>query len=232
MDADAAAHWLAEAWETGHPLAAFPEALTPRDLAEGEDVAAARGEALGLPVCGLRIAPGPDGAPLAGVVLEPRLLRDGAVIATATLHHARISAAVVGVLAEALDELGTAPPVFAALHPAIDIATSRYGAAPDSAALVAADLGGLGHIVVGPRAAVPDGVVEVALAEGRKRPPGIATDVMAALGDAAREARRLGGLPAGAVLVAAGLTPGSDAVAGRDLVARMGALGRARVVIA
>ena len=56
-------------------------------------------------------------------------------------------------------------------------------------------------------------------------------DVIAALGVAARAARRLGGLPAGAILVAAGLTPALVPEAGDTHVARMGALGRARVRI-
>lgn len=231
MRSEEAARWLAEAWETGHPLAALPEAMAPRDVAEGEEVAAALVEALGLPVCGLRRAPGPGGATVSGVVIEPRLLRDGATLAFAALRHARLSAAVVGVLAEPLEEGGAGAPVFAALHPALDIAASRYGAAPESAALVAADLGGLGHVVAGPRTVAPKEPVEVALAEGRKRPRGVAVDVLAALGAAAHEARRLGGLPAGAVLVAAGLTPAVAPAEGADYVARMGALGRARVTI-
>lgn len=231
MKADDAARWLAEAWETGHPLAAFPDEMAPHDVAEGEETAAALVEALGVPVCGLRLAPGPDGETVAGVVVESRLLRDGAVLAPALLRHARASAAVIGVLAEPLEDGGTAAPVFAALHPAIDIAASRYSAAPDSAALVAADLGGLGHVAVGPRAAVPTAPVEVALAEGRKRPAGTPLDLLAALQEAARHACRLGGLPAGAALVVAGLTPAILPVSGQAYVARMGPLGRARVSI-
>lgn len=232
MKAKDAARWLAEAWETGHPLGALPDGISPRDIAEGEEIAAALVDAIGHAVCGLRIAPGPDGTSLAGVVFQGRLAQDGTVLPAGLLRHARISVAVIGVLAEALDEGGTAPPVFAALHPALDVSGSRFTAAPDSAAVVAADLAGLGHIVVGPRASVPAGPVEIALAEGRKRPRGEAVDVLAALGAAAQHARRLGGLPAGAVLVAAGLTPGIEPVAGTDYVARMGPLGRARASIA
>jgi len=232
MKADDAARWLAEAWETGHPLGALPEDIAPRDIAEGEEIAAALVDAIGLAACGLRLAPGPDGARLAGVVFQGRLVPDGTVLPAGLLRHARISAAVIGVLAEALEEGGTAAPVFAALHPALDVSASRFTVAPASAAVVAADLAGLGHIVVGPRAAVPAGPVEVALAEGRRRPRGEAVDVLAALEAVARDARRLGGLPAGAVLVAAGLSPAVAPVAGTDPVARMGALGRARVRIA
>lgn len=231
MKADDAARWLAEAWETGHPLAALPDDIAPHDKAEAEDIAAALVEALGHAVCGLRLAPGPQDAMLAGVVFQGRLVQDGTVLPAGLLRHARIGSAVIGVLAEPLDEAGTTPPVFAALHPALDISGSRFTVAPDSAAVVAADLAGLGHVVVGPRAAVPDGPVEVALAEGRKRPRGAAVDVLAALGAVAKEARRLGGLPAGAVLVAAGLTPPIEPVAGTDYVARLGTLGRARISI-
>lgn len=231
MKPEDAARWLAEAWETGHPLAALPEEMTPRDIAAGEDIAAALVEALGHAVCGLRLAPGPDGTMLAGVVFQGRLVQDGTVLPAGLLRHARISLAVIGVLAAPLEEDGTTAPVFAALHPALDLSASRFTEAPDNAAVVAADLAGLGHVVVGPRAALPDGTVEVALAEGRKRPRGVAVDVLAALGAVAREARRLGGLPAGAVLVAAGLTPGVEPVAGTDYVARMGPLGRARIGI-
>ncbi len=231
MDAEAAARWLLEAWESGDPLGALPPEIAPRDVGEGEDIATALIEALDLPVCGLRVAPGPDGTMLAGVVLEGRLLPQGAILAASILRHARMSAAVIGVLGEPLDTETDAAPVFAALHPAIDISSSRFTTAPDRAALVTADLAGLGHIVAGPRAPVPADPVAVALAEGRKRPQGVMVDVIAALGVAARAARRLGGLPAGAILVAAGLTPSVLPKPGAEHVARMGALGRARVVI-
>ncbi|HYF08176.1 MAG TPA: hypothetical protein VD970_11190 [Acetobacteraceae bacterium] len=231
MNADAAARWLAEAWESGNPLGPLPEDLAPRSIAEGEEIAAALVEALGQSVIGLRVAPGPGGAPLAGPVLEGRLLRDGATIAAAVLRHARVTAAAVGILAEPLDEMGTGAPVFVAVHPALDIADTRFAIGPESDALVVADLAGLGHVVAGPRAPVPDSPVPVALAEGRRRPAGDAVDIMAALHHAAREARRLGGLPAGAVLVAAGLSPALIPQAGVAYVARLGPLGRARVTI-
>lgn len=232
LDAEAAAHWLAEAWTSGYPLAALPPDMAPRDIADGEDIAAALVAALELPVSGLRLAPTPDGARIAGIVLDARLHGDGATLAASLLRHGRMSVAVIGVLGEALDETGDAGPVFAGLHAAIDIATSRFTAAPDDAALIAADLGGLGYIVAGPRMPVPAAPVEVALAEGRKRPRGAMVDVLAALAEVATAARALGGLPAGAVLVAAGLTPAITPEPGTTYVARMGALGRARVTIA
>lgn len=231
MDADAAARWLADAWETGNALASLPDEMTPRSIGDGEEVAAALVEALGQPVIGLRVAPGPGGERIVGPVVAGRLMRDGATLSAEMLRHARATAAVVGVLAEPLDEAGQGAPVFAAVHAAVDVAASRFAQAPDSAALATADLAGLGHVVAGPPAAVPDGPVPVALAEGRKRPAGQPVDVMAALRHAAREARRLGGLPAGAVLVVAGLTPATVPQGGSLHVARLGTFGRARVTI-
>jgi hypothetical protein len=56
-----AAAWLAEAWETGNPLAPFPTELAPADRAAGEEVAAALVETLGLAVSGVRLVPAPGG---------------------------------------------------------------------------------------------------------------------------------------------------------------------------
>ncbi|MBW8269884.1 hypothetical protein [Caldovatus aquaticus] len=211
--ARAAAGWIAEALVTGNPLAPLPEDLAPRTTAEGECVALAVLEEAGLVACGVRVAPGPAGGPpVAGPVIESRLLRDGATIALSALRHPAVSAAVVGVLGRALPpgEEEQEPSVFSALHPAVDIAASRFRDPPQTPALQAADLGGLGLLVVGrgvaPAAAGPVPVrLGPAGARRRRGEAPVPLDLLAALAPAVAAARRLGGLPAGAVLVAAGL---------------------------
>jgi 2-keto-4-pentenoate hydratase len=222
--AEEAARWLAEAWETGNPLAPLPPDIAPRSIAEGEEVAFALLDALGLTPCGVRVAPGPDGAPLAGPMLETRLLKSPARIALPALRHGRASGALVAVLAE---PLGDAPPRFAAFHPAIDVSVSRFTTPPAEPAIHAADAGGLGHVVVGrstPAGAAP---AQVALGAPGDRGRGAALDAEAALAPAIAAARRYGGLPAGALLVVAGLTPALPAALGLALAARFGRAGRA-----
>jgi hypothetical protein len=230
------ARWLAEALETGNPLAPLPAELTPRNARQGERIASLVLDAIGQAACGVRVAPGPSGRPVTGPVLEPRLLHDGATIALAALRHAGATAAVVGVLGEDLPRRGDEPPVFAALHPAIDVGASRFRDPPGSVALLAADLGGLGLIVVGRAAAPPAGPVPVALGPAgarQQRRGGVPVDVLAALAPAAAAARRLGGLPAGALLVAAGLTaPSLVPEPGATLSAGFGLLGRVRAAFA
>ncbi len=222
--AEEAARWLAEAWETGNPLAPLPPDIAPRSLAEGEEAAFALLYALGLTPCGVRVAPGPDGALLAGPMLETRLLKSPARIAMPALRHGRASGAFVAVLAEPLDD---APPRFATFHPAIDVSASRFTTLPAEAAIHAADAGGLGHVVVGrstPAGAAP---TQVALGAPGDRGRGAALDAEAALAPAIAAARRYGGLPAGALLVIAGLTPALPAAPGLALAARFGRAGRA-----
>ncbi|HEY4253323.1 MAG TPA: hypothetical protein VGM87_19090 [Roseomonas sp.] len=215
----AAALWLAEAVETGNPLAPFPPGLMPRDDAEGEAIAAAILDHMGMPTAGLRI--GPEG--VAGPVLAPRLLADGAMLALSALRHARATPALVAVLGADLGETG--PPVFAGLHPAIDIAASRFRDGPADAACLAADLAGLGLIVAGRRRPMPAGPLRLTI-DGRRQ--GV-VDAMAALAPAVAAAQRLGGLPAGAVLIVAGLTPARIPEAGAWLGIGFGAaLGRVK----
>jgi hypothetical protein len=68
-------------------------------------------------------------------------------------------------------------------------------------------------------------VLRVALAPKGGRPRGAETDLAAAFAEAASEARRMGGLPAGALLVVAGLTLPVDPTG--TLRASLGALGAA-----
>lgn len=229
MTAAQAARYLAESWETGDPLAPFPDTMKPADAAAGEAIAAELVEQLGLPVCGIRLAPGPDGLHhLSAPLLEPRMLRAGTPVALATLRHARISAGVLGVLAEPLEQDGA--PVFSALHPVIDIAASRYATPPSDPALQAADLGGLGLVLVGKRwtGAVPE-EAEARIGLTGMRPRPLRAPLAALMREAGEAALRWGGLPAGAVLVVAGLASGSPPVAGQKWSAAIPPVGRITV---
>jgi hypothetical protein len=223
---------IVEAFETGNPVAPLPPALRPADALAGEAVAEEVLEALGLAPCGLRIAPAPGGSWLAGPMLGTRLLRDGATLAVAALRHPRASAAAIGVLAAPLDPEGSGPPAFAAVHPALDIATSRFRDGPAGPGEEAADLAGLGFVLAGRPGRAPDAPVAASCAAEPKRPRGRPVDLAGAFLAAADAARRLGGLPAGALLVVAGLTPPETPAAEEAWVARLSGLGRARAVLA
>ncbi len=220
------ARWLAEAWETGNSLAPLPPEIAPRDLAEGEDAAFALLEALGLTPCGVRVVPGPGDTCIAAPMLEARLLKSPAALALPALRHPVASAALVAVLAE---PLGDAPPRFASLHPALDVSATRFTSTPTDAAVVAADCGGLGHVAVGRAAPAAARPARVALGAPDSRARGEAFDTDAALAPAIAAARRFGGLPAGALLVVAGLTPAVVPSPGVALAARFGRSGRAEV---
>jgi hypothetical protein len=220
---EAIAGWLAEAVETGNPLAPLPPELMPRDIEEGEAVAAAILDRIGQAPVGLRI--GPEG--VAGPVLAPRLLADGATLALSALRHARATPALVAVLAADLDAAG--PPVFVGLHPAIDVAASRFRDGPANASCLAADLAGLGLIVAGRRRPMPTAALRLTI---DRRPVGL-VDPMAALAPAVAAAQRLGGLPAGTLLIAAGLGPGLTPAPGESLSVGFGTpVGRVKTVFA
>lgn len=223
---------LIEAFETGNPIVPLPPALLPPDTAAGLEVAEAVLDALAQVPCGLRCVLQPDRTMRPGPMLEARIMRDGAALPLAALRHARVSAAAVGVLAAPLDPDGSGAPAFSAVHPAIDIATTRFRDGAQGAGAEAADLGGIGHVVVGRRAAPPVVPLAISCAAEPKRPRGAATDLVAAFAEAAAAARRLGGLPQGALLVVAGLTPAAEPAPGEDWTARLSGLGRARVTFA
>lgn len=229
FDPAGAARWLAEAFETGSPLAALPADIAPRDAAEGEAVAAATLEELGLVPCGVRLLRR-GGTMLAGPMLDARLVVSGKPVAAAALRHAEVTAAAIGVLAEPLEADGAAPPVFARLHPAIDIAASRFTAAPEDAATLTADLARLGLVVAGKGKPVAPGPLGVALGPKGVRARGAVVDLAGEFAAAAAVARGWGGLPAGALLVVAGLS--APVPAEGALRARLGALGDAEAVIA
>lgn len=226
FDPEAAARWFAEAMETGHPLAPLPPGLAPRDAAEAAMIAAATLDQLGIVPCGLRLLRRPGAAALAGPMIEGRLLASGAAVPPGALRHPLVSAAVVGVLAEALEPEAEAPPVFARLHPALDIAATRFTTPPEDDPCLAADLARLGLVVAGKGRAVAPGVVKVALGAKGSRARGVETDLAAAFAEAAAAARAWGGLPAGALLVVAGLTPLTAPTEGSQR-ASLGALGAA-----
>jgi hypothetical protein len=225
FDATAAARWLSEAVETGNPLAALPEDLAPRSLGDAQDLAMATLDALQIAPCGLRLLRRPGAAPLAGPMLEGRLVPAGRIVALGMLRHPLATAAVVGVLAEALDPDSDAAPVFARLHPALDLSATRFTDAPADDLTLTADLARLGLVVAGKGKALAPGAVRAALGPKGSRPKGQAIDLAAAFAEAAAAARGWGGLPAGALLVVAGLTP--PMVPEATLRAALGALGGA-----
>ncbi|MFH5925016.1 hypothetical protein [Roseomonas xinghualingensis] len=203
-----AASWIAEAISTGNPLAELPREISPRSRAEGERVAFLTLDSLGLTPCGLRFADG-----IAGPMIEGRLLPNGAT--ASPLRHPVITAALIAVLDEPLDPDGEKPPALAALHPALDLADHRFTHPPLAVGQRAADLGGLGFIIAGP----PHAPME-AVTVGPTH-----TALQDTLAPAIAAARRLGGLPRGALLIVAGLsTPLTPDTEGR-IALDFGALG-------
>jgi hypothetical protein len=194
---------LTEAWESGEVISPLPPGMAPADVSAGEKVAAALVEALGHPVCGVRLAPGPGGGWISAPLLAPRMVRAGTPIALPAFHRPRASAAVIGVLAEPLEE---GAPVFATLHPGVDVAADRYRDGPADAAQAVADLGSLGLLLVGKRVLgpLPDRA-EARIGPTGTRPRPVQENLAALMAECAEGARRWGGLPAGGVLVVAGL---------------------------
>mgnify|MGYP001432829311 CR=1 FL=1 len=219
---------IVEAIETGNPIAPIPAGLGPADAPTAEAIAEEVLDTLGQPPCGLRCVFGAAGAMGLGPVLASRLLRDGATLPLSALRQARVSAAAIGVLAEPLDPDGEGPPALAAIHPALDVATSRFRDGPANPWEEAADLGGLGFVVAGRRGAMPVEALAASCAVEPQRPRGTPVDMTAAFAAAAAAARRLGGLPAGGLLVLAGLTSPARPGAGETWVARLSGRGRAR----
>jgi hypothetical protein len=217
--------WLTEAFETGNALADLPPDIAPASVGDGEDIAFATLEALGIAPCGLRLLDG-----LVGPMVEGKLLPSHLPVALGALRHPRVTAAVIGVLAEPLEEGAVSPPVLAGLHPAIDVADSRFTHRPTAAPLMAADLALLGHVVAGRRRAVPLAPIRVLLGPPGSRRTAHAANLPARFAEAAAAARRLGGLPAGALLVVAGLTPAMDPAP--TLAADLGPLGKVTATFA
>lgn len=222
-----AAGYLSDAFETGNPLAPLPAEIALHDQDTAEEVAGQVLAKLGFPPCGVRLAPAADGSMITGPMLDARFLDDGAGLALEIMRHGRASAALLGVLGAALDPEASTPPEIVALHPALDVSASRFTRGPVDRFAEIADLAGLGMVVLGKRQPMPQAPIRVALAEGESRPKGAALDLHAVFAGAAAEARRLGGLPAGAVLLVAGLgAPVLTLKHGARLTARFSGLGK------
>jgi 2-keto-4-pentenoate hydratase len=212
-----AAQFVTEAMTSGSTLAPFPEELAPRTVAQGGKIASLVLAGLSLAPVGIRLSPAPEGmggASLAGPVLGPRLIPSPSP--PPPFHRVVATAAIVAQLAKPLparerryglrDVLGR----IATLHPAIDVAASRFTAGAPDLACHLADLCGHGVVVFGRQARA--GWAEAIATPRALRTTGPAAwrgtvDIGAALRDAAEAARTSGGLPAGAVLVIAGLSP-------------------------
>ena len=218
---------LAGAFSTGDPLAPLPAEMAPADRDTADELAGQVLEWRGFAPCGVRLAPAADGSMIAGPMLEARFLDDGARLASEIMRHGRASAALLGVLAAALDPDVTSPPEIVALHPALDVSASRFTQGPADHLAEIADLAGLGLLVLGKRRPMPEAPSRVSLVEGEATPRGKPFDLHAAFTAAAAEARRLGGLPAGAVLVVAGLgAPVIGLKAGAQFTARFTGIGK------
>lgn len=213
----------------------FPEACRPATPAAGRRVAALALDALGFVPVGLRLAPGFGAeAAVAGPVIEGRLLRSPAAVPPPRPGRRRCTLAVVAQLASALparDRPWRGREVtgrIASLHVALDLAETRFAEAPPDAAQHLADLAGLGLVVFGaPARAGWQEAVRTPLA-ARVEPAGWrgTVDVASALVAAAEAARAAGGLPAGAVLVVAGLSPEIADAAATARISRLGAVER------
>ena len=183
---------LAEAWESGQPVAplAAEQALTSLDAAE-----AVAGEVLAklaLAPCGIRVTQ----SGLVGAMLPGRIMAQGRPLPLAVLPHGRAAPALLVVLAEAIAESDTGAPALAQLHPALDLSASRWRDGPANMFEAAADLAGLGQVIIG-KGKAPSWPSSCALGPHRARRAEVGALFETALG-AAREA---GGLPLGAVLV-------------------------------
>ena len=222
-----AVRYLAEAFETGNPLAPLPDEITPTNQDDAEEVAGGVLAQLGFAPCGVRLVPAADGSLITGPMLEARFLDNGAGLSLEIMRHGRASAALLGVLGAGLEPEATSPPEINAIHPALDISASRFTQGPADRLAEIADLAGLGLLVLGKRRPIPETPSRVALIEGEGAARGRPFDLHAAFAQAAAEARRLGGLPAGAVLVVAGLgAPVVGLKAGAQLTARFTGIGK------
>lgn len=222
-----AARWLAEAWESGDPLAPLPPGMAPVDAEAAEAVAAGLVGTLGLKVAGLRLAPAPGGGWLAAPLPDARLLRAGTALALSGLRHPRLSVGVLGVLGE---PLGEGAPVFAALHPVLDVAATRFSEPPADVFQALADLGGVGLAVLGKRFTGPlPERVEVRLGPTGTRPRPFVVELATPMAAAAAAARRWGEWPAGSVLLVAGLAQGGTPRPGEKWSAAAQPVGRITV---
>ena len=211
---------LAEAWESGIPVAPPPPDLLPADLPAAEDMAAELAGLLSLPVCGVRVTE----AGLLGPLPPARLVSSGVALPLGALPHGMAAPALIGVLAEPLEPEGEGAPVFSTLHPGLDLSTSRFQAGPPGDAALVADLMGLGHVVAG--AAGPVALPSECGLGGATTP----VELAPLLEKAAIATRRAGGLPVGAVVVLV-LAERAVPVGATTLTADWPGLGQAQATI-
>ena len=183
---------LAEAWESGQPVAplAADQALTSLDAAE--TVAGQVLAKLALAPCGIRVTQ----SGLVGAMLPGRIMAQGRPLPLAVLPHGRAAPALLVVLAEAIAESDTGVPALAQLHPALDLSASRWRDGPANMFEAAADLAGLGQVIIG-KGKAQSWPSSCALGQHRARRAEVGTLFETAL----RAAREAGGLPLGAVLI-------------------------------
>jgi hypothetical protein len=216
----------------------LPEACRPRTVAAGRRIAALALDRLGLVSVGLRLAPGFDGGDaVAGPLIEGRLLRSPAAVPPPGPGKRRCTLAVVAQLAAALAPRARpwrpaeVAARLASLHVAIDLAASRFADGPPDLPQHVADLAGLGLVVFGPPARARWQEAVLKPLAGSVGPDGWhgAVDVGAALVAAAEAACAAGGLPAGAVLMVAGLSPEFADAPASVRIARLGTAERLAV---
>lgn len=230
-----AALLVAEAVGDADAPLVLPETCRPGTVAAGRRIAALALEELGLVSVGLRLAPGFDGAgAVAGPLIEGRLLRSPAAVPPPGPGRRRCTLAAVAQLAEALPARARpwrareVAARIASLHVAIDLAATRFADGPPDLPQHVADLAGLGLLVFGApaRAGWQEAILKpLAATVGPDGWRGT-VDVGAALVAAAEEARAGGGLPAGAVLAIAGLSPEFADVPATARITRLGAAER------
>ena len=183
---------LAEAWESGKPVAPLTADLALSCLEAAEEVAGDVLERLALPPCGIRVSE----TGLVGAMLPGRIAATGQTLPLSVLPHGRAAPALLAVLAEAITPDGTGLPALERLHPALDLSASRWRDGPANLFEASADLAGLGQVVIGKgkRTGFPSSCALAPQRAGR-------VDVAALFETAVSVAREAGGLPLGAVLV-------------------------------
>ena len=211
---------LAEAFAQGEALSTLSPEDRPADAPAAWAMQDAVLDSLGFTPCGLRLVRGVDGVWISGPLLEARLVASGSVVPLSAFRHPRASAALLLRLAADVDHADMLPGALGAMHPALDIADSRYAAGPPDALWQAADLGGLGMVAVGP----PRRATRAALREAAS-----GFDLSALLRQGVAEA---GGLPAGAILMIASLSDSFAPDADEVLTADVPGAGCAKLTVA
>jgi len=133
---------LAEAWESGKPVAPLTADLALSCLEAAEEVAGDVLERLALPPCGIRVSE----TGLVGAMLPGRIAAAGQTLPLSVLPHGRAAPALLTVLAEAITPDGTGLPALERLHPALDLSASRWRNGPANLFEASADLAGLGQV--------------------------------------------------------------------------------------